>query len=289
MELVSQQEQKNKRYGMLTSTVIHTVILILFILPFLTYPDPPPGQEGILVNLGIPDIGQGDENSGPSQPIAEAEVEPEQESEPTPTREVQEKPVETKPQPREDIVRTEDPDAIALKKQQQEEARKKAEADAQKRAQAEAKRRAEAEQAKREADAQALKDQLAGGLSGSGGGKGNTGTAGSQGDPNGDPNASKLEGISTGSGRVGGGLGNRGVSRQGPGVQDNSQSVGNAVIRVCVDRAGNVTEAEFTQKGSSIADGSLKNKAISDAKKWKFAPGDVDVQCGTITYRFSVQ
>lgn len=286
MEAVSQQEQKNKRYGMITSVIVHTLVLILFILPFLTYPDPPPGQEGILVNLGIPDIGQGDENSGPSQPVAEAEVQPEEESEPTPVRETRETPTESTPQ--EDIVRTEDPDAIALQKQRQEEARKRAEEEARKRAEAEAKRKAAEAEAQKQAEADKFKDQI-GGLFGDGGGKGNTGTSGSQGDPNGDPNASKLEGISTGSGMVGGGLGDRGVARKGPGVQDNSQSVGNAVIRVCVDRAGNVTEAEFTQKGSSITDGNLKNKAIADAKRWKFAPGDVDKQCGTITYRFRVQ
>jgi len=284
VEAVSQQEQKNKRYGMIISVIFHTLILVLFILPFLTYPDPPPGQEGILVNLGIPDIGQGDENAGPSQPVAEAEeVEPQEESEPESVPETRETPTESQPQ--EDIIRSEDPEAIALQRQREEEARRQAQEEARKRAEAEARRR---EEARKQAEADEFKDQI-GGLFGEGEGKGNTGTSGSQGDPGGDPDASKLEGVSTGSGAVGGGLGDRGVSRRGPGVKDNSQSVGNAVIRVCVDRAGNVTSAEFTQKGSSITDGNLKNKAIADARRWKFAPGDVDKQCGTITYRFRVQ
>jgi len=283
VEAVSQQEQKNKRYGMIISVIFHTLILVLFILPFLTYPDPPPGQEGILVNLGIPDIGQGDENAGPSQPVAEAEVEPQEESEPESVPETRETPTESQPQ--EDIIRSEDPEAIALQRQREEEARRKAQEEARKRAEAEARRQ---EEARKRAEADEFKDQI-GGLFGEGEGKGNTGKQGSQGDPDGDPDASKLEGVSTGSGAVGGGLGDRGVARRGPGVKDNSQSVGNAVIRVCVDKAGNVTSAEFTQRGSSITDGSLKNKAVADAKRWKFAPGDVDKQCGTITYRFRVQ
>lgn len=294
MEFVSQQEQKNKRYGVIISSIFHTLVIILLLIPLLTYPDPPPGQEGILVNLGIPDIGQGDENAGPSQPVTEQEAEPEKEVEPTPTkeREVQ-KPTKTDPAPQKDVVRTEDPNAVAIREQQKREQaerdRQEREAEARRQAEAEAKRKAAEEQARKEAEAQALKDKLSGGFSGSGSGKGNTGKQGNQGDPGGDPNAGNLEGISTGSGSVGGGLSDRGVSRRGPGVQDNSQSVGSAVISVCVDSDGNVISAEFTQKGSTISDGSLRSKAIADAKQWKFGKGDVDKQCGTITYRFKVQ
>lgn len=291
MEFVSQQEQKNKRYGVIISSIFHTLLIILLLIPLLTYPDPPPGQEGILVNLGIPDIGQGDENAGPSQPVTEQESEPEVEPTPTKEREVQ-KPTKTDPAPQKDVVRTEDPDAVALREQQKREQaerdRQEREAEARRQAEAEARRKAAEEEARKKAEADKLKDQI-GGLFGDGKGKGNTGKQGNQGDPGGDPNASKLEGISTGSGSVGGGLSDRGVSRRGPGVQDNSQSVGSAVISVCVDKDGNVVSAEFTQKGSTISDGSLRSKAIADAKQWKFGKGDVDKQCGTITYRFKVQ
>lgn len=291
MEFVSQQEQKNKRYGVIISSIFHTLVIILLLIPLLTYPDPPPGQEGILVNLGIPDIGQGEENAGPSQPVAEQESEPEAEPTPTKEREVQ-KPTKTNPAPQKDVVRTEDPDAVALREQQKREQaerdRQEREAEARRQAEAEARRKAAEEEARKKAEADKLKDQI-GGLFGDGKGKGNTGKQGNQGDPGGDPNAGNLEGISTGSGSVGGGLSDRGVSRRGPGVQDNSQSVGSAVISVCVDRDGNVISADFTQKGSTISDGSLRSKAIADAKQWKFGKGDVDKQCGTITYRFKVQ
>lgn len=292
MEIVSQQEQRNKRYGMITSVVMHTLILIIGILPFFTYPDPPPGQEGILVNLGLPDQGQGDENAAPAESSQEREAETEPEIEPEPVKEKPvEKPQKTEPTPQKEVIKTEDPDAIALREQkkrtQAEQDRKQREEDARKKADADAKKKDADEEARKKAEADKFKEGL--GLGGLGKGKGNTGKPGNQGDPNGDPNAKNLEGVSSGKGNVGGGLDARGILARGPGVTDNSQSVGNAVIRVCIDRDGKVTSAEFTQKGSSISDGGLKNKAIADARQWKFGKGNVDTQCGTVTYRFQVQ
>ncbi len=98
MELVSQQEQRNKRYGMIWSVILHTLILILGLLPFFTYPDPPPGQEGILVNLGLPDQGQGEENAAPAESTKEREAEPEKQPEPEKEKPV-EKPSKTEPTP----------------------------------------------------------------------------------------------------------------------------------------------------------------------------------------------
>jgi outer membrane biosynthesis protein TonB len=291
VEFVSQQEQRNKRYGMISSVVMHSVIIMLALLPFFTYPDPPPGQEGILVNLGLPDQGQGEENAPPAESTKEREVQPETKPEPVKEKPV-EKPQKTEPAPQKEIIKTEDPDAIALreqkKREQAEKDRQQREEDARQRAETEAKRKAAEEEARKKAEADKLKGEI-GGLFGGGKGKGNTGTSGNQGDPNGDPNSKNLEGVSTGKGNVGGGLDARGILARGPGVTDNSQSVGNAVIRVCIDRDGKVITAEFTQKGSSISDGGLKNKAIADAKQWKFGKGDVDSQCGTITYSFKVQ
>lgn len=300
--LASQAEEKNKKKGLTTSIIIHIGLIILALIPLLTFPDPPPGQEGILVNLGLPDVGQGDENAGPATP-AEPEVsEPEEEK----VEEVKETPPPpTKapdPAPKQkEVVQQEDPNEIALKKQkQQQEAEQKrieqekadqlrkeqAAADAKRKAEEEAKKKAAEEEARKKAEADKLKNQI-GGLFGNGSGKGNTGKPGNQGDPNGDPNAEKLEGVSTGSGTVGGGLGNRGGS--GPAITDDSQKSGTVVVKVCIDQNGNVVSAEFTQSGSTTGDATLKNLAVNNAKKWRFKGGSVDKQCGTITYRFKVQ
>ena len=290
--LMHRKEEQNRRKGMITSVIIHTLLLAILILPLLTYPDPPPGQEGILVNLGG-DFGQGDENAPEGEPEAAVEEvtppTPEPQPEPEPVKQpqkevVKEKPV-TKPTPTKEVVKTEDPNAVALRKQKEEEARVKAqqEAEAKAKADAEAKAKADAE-----AKAKALKDKLGGAFGGGeGSGKGNTGQPGNQGDKNGDPNAKNLEGISTGAGQVGGGLGNRGVVSS-PRIQDNSQKTGVVVIKVCVDANGNVTTADFTLSGSTTQDSQLRDLAIRNARSWKFAKGD-DGQCGTIRYEFKVQ
>ncbi|MCB0634422.1 MAG: cell envelope integrity protein TolA [Saprospiraceae bacterium] len=298
--IITQQERKNSNRGKVVSVLVHIGLIILALIPLLHYPDPPPGQEGILVNLGLPDIGQGDDNAGPT-----AAAEPEQAEETPAVEESQPEPepeaVEPEPVPEKEVVKTEDPEAIALKRKKEEERKRQEEADqkrkaeeAKQKAEAEAKRKAEEaarkkaeEDARRQAEADKLKSDI-GGLFGDGGGKGNTGTAGNQGDPNGDPNASNLEGISTGSGKVGGGLGGRGVLRS-PAVTENSQKAGTVVVKVCVDSNGKVTSATFTQSGSTTADSQLVNAAIRNAKNWQFSNGAVDSQCGTITYNFKVK
>jgi outer membrane biosynthesis protein TonB len=85
--------------------------------------------------------------------------------------------------------------------------------------------------------------------------------------------------------RVGGALANRGVvSPHKP--RGNLKEQGIVIVLVCVDRDGNIIAANFTQVGSTTASPELKNIAVSSAKRWKFAPGEVDKHCGTITYNF---
>jgi outer membrane biosynthesis protein TonB len=289
-ELLSPQEQKQKRRGLITSMFVHSIAVILLLLPFLEIPIPPPGQEGILVNLGLPDVGQGDENAGPSAPAEEVAPPPQPEPEPEPEPEVRptKKPEPAKEKP---VVKTEDPSAVALRKQQEKERQERDEKarqeEAKRQAEAEAARKKAEEDARKKAEADKLKGDI-GGLFGTGKGKGDTGKPGNQGDPNGDPNAKNLEGISTGAGTVGGSLGGRGVLAQ-PKITDNSQKEGTIVMSVCVDAEGNVVSADFTQRGSTTNDATLVSLAKTNAFKWKFAKGSVDKQCGTITYRFKVQ
>ena len=288
---VTAQDEQHRKRGMMISVALHVALIMLALLPLLTFPDPPPGQEGILVNLGLPDEGQGTDNAGPAAPVAEDVPDDPQPEEAAPPEETS--PVE--PEPEREVVTSDDSDVKVKKeedKKKKEQERKRQEELEQKRkeeaAKKEAARKAAEAKAAKEREAQALKDMLSGGLSGDGEGKGNTGKAGNQGDPNGDPNSDILEGISTGSGKVGGGLGSRGVTKTHK-PQDNSQAQGTVVVKVCVDRSGNVTSAKLTQAGTTATSNRLKNLAISSAKKWKFSPGQVDKQCGTITYNFKAQ
>ncbi len=309
--------RNDRRKGWITSFSIHAILLLLALLPFLEFEVPPPGQQGVLVSFGAPDMGSGDDRPDTQQeemvepePPAEEQVEEEVEEEPvekevtppTPSEQEVSEP-ELQPEIPEEVVTQEDPDVIAMrKKKQEEEAKKKQEEEARKReieeerlkaeAEAEAKRKAEAEakakaeaEAKKKAEYEAAKKQFGDSF---GDGKGKTDKPGNQGDPDGDPDASRLEGISTGSGVVGGGLGNRGVLFE-PKITDNSQKTGRVVVKVCVNRNGEVVSADYTQRGSTTADSELRTIAIRNAKRFKFSKSSVDKQCGTITIDFKVR
>ncbi len=284
------QEERNRKRGLWLSILVHITLVLMGLLPILTYPDPPPGQEGILVNLGLPDQGQGIENAAPSQP---PQPEERDEPEPQPERELSEPERQTEPAPVEEreVVKTEDPDQVAIeeeeRRKQEEAERQRRQEEARRKAQEEAERQRREEERRKQEEADQLKDEL-GGLFGQGEGKGDTGEEGNQGDPQGDPDAEKLEGLSSGVGNVGGGLSGRGVTRN-PKPNDTSQKEGAVVVRVCVNAAGDVISAEYTLKGSSTQDATLKRIAVENARKWKFSPGEVERQCGTITYRFKVR
>jgi TonB family protein len=285
MKEISRTEENNRRKGLIFSVIVHTLLIILTAIYGFSYQNPPPEQEGILVNLGIPNVGQGNDNAPPSPAITETDQPQPTPVEPTPPpKPSTEKP---KPQPKKEIRETEDPEAAAIRKQKAAEERQR-QIDEKNRREAEA--RAEAERKRIEAEQQALRDQIkGGGLGGSGSGKGNTGKPGNQGDPTGNPNSDNLTKISTGSGVVGGGLGNRGVSKRGPSINDSSQEQGTVVLDVCVDSDGNVISAEYTQRGSTTNNENLKRLAIQNAKQWKFKAGAVDKQCGTISYSFKLK
>lgn len=314
-------EQRADRNGKIAAGIGFILFVILLVMPIFWHLNPPPGQPGILVNLGQIDLGQGSENAAASQqetrpqpdpapqptppPAAPPEPRPEPEPDPAP-----EPPAPT-PTPRPEVIEQQTPAEIALRRQKaREQAARRAQQERDRRAAqqlqdrldreeaervrkaneaAEAARKAEAERAAREAAANNTRDQI-GGLFGSGSGNGNTGKPGNQGDPNGDPNADKLTGISTGDGRVAGGLGGRGVVNSPP-VRENSQVSGRVVIKVCVAPDGTISSADYTQSGSSTANAQLVNAAIANAKKWRFKadPTAPQQQCGTVTYDFKVQ
>jgi outer membrane biosynthesis protein TonB len=282
------KEEANRRKGIAISVVFHALILLVLFLPLLKYPDPPPGQEGILVSFGQPDVGKGDDRPDTQQ---EEKVEPKPPSE-------AEKPVEPTPQPKntppvetaKEVVTAPDPNEVAIRKRE-EEKRRQEETDRRrveeerKKATEEAEQRKAAEAAK-QAELEKTKKQFGDAFGGKG--KGKTDKAGNQGDPKGDPDAKNLEGISTGTGNIGGGLSGRGVQYK-PSIQDKSQKTGTVVVNVCVDRSGSVTKANFTQKGSTTNDPELTRIAESNAMKFRFSGSSIDEQCGTITFTFKVQ
>ncbi len=268
--------------------------------------------------LGLPNQGRGsnpspgkpDPNAGNLAPQPKADPPPPPVNVPVQSKPpVIDKPAPAPTSPPRKVETTEDPNA-AIIRQQQAEARKKVEeekyqqqqAARQKqqqenaaRAEAAAKAQAAADEAARQ---QAIKDKFKGkygngsngGTNGGGGtgtGRGNTGTPGNQGQRDGDPNNSALEGMGRGPGKAEG-FGSRGV-RSAPRLQENSQNAGKVVLRVCIDADGNVLTANYQASGSTTNNQDLIDAAVRNAEQYHFTPGDAAKTCGLITYNFKVQ
>lgn len=267
--VIGHGEQTTQGKGWVVSLGIHILLVALLFLPMIAIHIPPPVEEGLIVSLGLPDEGQGDEAPAVNaeQPKPENQAQPAEAVQEMTTRKP-EKQVATK------VITSNEQNSVLVR-----------EAEAKKQAKAEAQRKA-AEEAKKQEEYNKTKKSYGDLLGGNG--KGNTGKSGSQGDPNGDPNASALEGISKGSGRVGGGLGNRGVLHE-PQINDRSQKTGLVVIKVCVDKTGKVIKADYTQQGSTTTDSELKDIARKAALQFKFTLSTIEEQCGTITVDFKIK
>ena len=299
---MSQKEEKNRKRAMIISAIVHTVIILLAILPLLKYPVPPPGQAGVLVSFGEPDRGKGQDMPATQQEIPEDNTQEKTEEEveeelPEPEPVEERIPEESAAETSKEVKTSENSDAARIaeqkKKEQErleEEARKREERqkelEEQRKRDIERKKREEAQRKAEEKKKYEEAKEQYGDLFGKG--KGETDEAGNQGDPGGDPNSDILEGTSTGTGTVGGGLGDRGVASK-PTIKDNSQDRGIVVIEICVDGSGNVTSAKYTQKGSTSVSDKLRKNAIEAAKKFKFTPSNITRQCGNITFDYRVK
>jgi len=249
-------DTRHKKKSFTLTTLLLSAFLLLLFYIGLTYLDPPI-ENGIAVNFGTMDYG-----SGEVQPTERVRSEPrEVESQPEP-QEVAEpaQPEETvvEEAPVEEVLTSNDEETIKLR--QQEEAKRKAEEEAEK-AKAEAERIArekrEAEERKRQEQEAKKKsvDALIGGIGKSDGtttgSEGDDDKAGDKGQPDGDPYASSYYGA-PGSGSGGGGYGLNGRSLANKGkVQQECNEEGRVVVRITVDRSGNVINAQPGVKGTT--------------------------------------
>jgi outer membrane biosynthesis protein TonB len=275
-----EKEKKERRKAMLFSFLFHIATIILLMLPLLKYPDPPPGQDGILIALGNPDEGTGPiEPGGPEEPTP-VEQKEEPKPEPKPKEEVKpkEKVKSTEPLVSDQELEINRKKAIEKKEKEERDLKEKQETAERIRI---AKEREEANKREEQEAAELIKNIK----KGSGG---TSGKSGKGGQVNGDENGKVEEGISTGTGMVGGGLGGRGVVSS-PILKDDSNNRGSVVVAICLDKDGNVTEAKFQLQGSTITSGKLRDLAVSNARQWRFKPGNEERQCGIITYSFKVQ
>lgn len=314
--------------GIIGTAIFHIIVLVLlFILGFFT-PLPLPGEEGILVNFGTSENGLGDFEPSPAQsepaPVQQEEKEetppppvtspPKPQPKPAPAKEVA---------MTQDFEKTAAIDAAENKKRIEEkkqkdllaeQQRKQAlEAERIKNAEAERIRKAEAEKkAKEESERKAREEQqrkineinsrAQGAFASTGDGTGGKGTGegksqgvtfpgGNQGVPTGDPNSSNYGPGGKGNGSQGSGpsFSLSGRSKLNlPIPKYPGDDEGLVVVKITVDKFGNVTAAEPGVQGTTIMNKKFWEEAKQAALKAKFnndnnAPA---YQQGTISYRF---
>ena len=289
-----------KKSFTLTTFLLSVLLLILFYIG-LTYLDPPI-ENGISVNFGTTDFGMG--NIQPkekirSEPLDTPPVEPVEQKEVVEETVPEELPEEVvaKEQPAEKVLTQESEESIKIKQQQ--EAKRKAD-EAAKKAKAEAariateKRRAE-ERKRQEQEAKKKKlDELMGGLNKSdgkaSGSEGDDKRAGDKGQPDGDPYATSYYG-SPGSGSGTGGYGLRGRSLVSKGkVRQECNEAGRVVVKITVDKNGNVVSAVPGVKGTTNSSRCLLDPAKKTAfkHKWNLDSNAPSEQVGFVVVNFKL-
>jgi len=295
-----------KTKGIIGTVIFHIILALILIVTGFQPPDPPPEEEGILVNFGTDDAGSGLLEPAPASSMEEsrqaeltareevteeappvAVTEPQTEESQL-TQEFEEAPVVEKkvekPDPEEERRRQEAIEAERIRQQQLEEERLRREA-----AEAE-KRRLEEEQRRRTEIMNRTKDALA--RSNARGsdtsGEGITEGRGNQGVETGAVGADRYgEGAGTGTEGIGWDLEGR-QPRSLPKPKYDIQNEGIVVVEVTVDRNGNVTQAVPGVKGSTTLEEYFLRVARDAAMDAKFdrKPDAPVIQKGTITYHF---
>ena len=244
------QEDKNRTI----SGVITLLCMALVVVVCLSFgydpPDPPIPEEGVEVNLGNSDFGLGN-NPMPEASEASSAPRPRTAIEQVSTQRTESTtPINSSDKP--STAKTDNPTPTTTKPEPPKEP---------------------------EINKNAL-------FNGNRGSEGNTYGSGNMGKEGGDPNSNRYDGV-PGKGGAGFSLAGR-SARALPSPNTSTNKEGKVVVKIWVDRAGNVTQVSAPEKGSTLTDASLVSKAKAAAMKAKFSPKDdaPEVQTGTITYVF---
>lgn len=276
-------ETPHERKSAAITTLISVIILLLLFVVGTTYMDPPE-EYGMEVNFGTSEFGSGDVQ--PLKPIKSEPLDINRPAEPEVTKPQPTKAAETK----EDVLTADNAEEIAIKKQKAVEAKEKAIADAKAKAEADriAKEKRELEEKKKKLDA------LIGGVSKSEGtatgGEGNDTKAGDKGQLDGDPYAPSYFGSGgAGSGGVGYGLNGRGSASYNTLKQDCNEA-GMVIVRIVVNKSGNVIEAEPGVRGTTNTAACLLEpaKKIALSHKWRPDPNAPARQIGFVKVNFKL-
>lgn len=280
-------QDRHKRRGLITTTLVHLLLFLLFFWVGLTYLDPKP-EDGIVINFGNSATGLGQEADGaPVQQQQQAQQTPTTRSEAeTPTEEPSQEPVATQ--------EVTDAPSLDTKSQQKNEVEEERPVEPTQESQSQ---KSEPEPEPEPEASDALKKLLQSTKSSKAGGEGVAGGAGDQGDPDGDRNSTSRTG-GGGGGSGGDGnyqLGGR-LALQKPKPDYPCTDEGRVVVKIYVDRSGRVTRAvpgERTPGGTATTTTSSclfqQAKRAAEKTTWQASNDAPDQQIGYIIYNFYKQ
>jgi len=255
---------KSETYGLVGTVLLHVLIILCLVLFGFTQSKPlPPLDEGLTVNFG-----NIDEAEGLFEPAGELTN--------TQSEAIPEPVVETKPekalisQTHEPSVSLEDKKAKELEQAKQKE-RQVAKAQEQK--------------------AATIRNQAAsafGSSAGKGSSQGTGSGTGNQGVTTGDPKSGNYAGGGTGYGQFT--LNGRSLNGGLPHPSYSIQEEGTVVVQITVNPKGSVIASSISLKGTNTDNSTLRNAALSAAKRARFNTIDGNQnQSGTITYHFRLK
>lgn len=127
--------------------------------------------------------------------------------------------------------------------------------------------------------------------------QGIAGGKGDQGNPNGNPNSDSYQGNAAsgrgGNGSSGGvsirsGLDGRRITRL-PSFEDEFNENAKVAVDITVDRAGNVIQAVVNQRGTTTTNQTIRNIALRKARSLKLNSGTAEEQTGTLVFNFKLR
>lgn len=260
--------KKEKIKGIIGTIIIHLLVLVVMIFFGLTAPFPPPGEEGVEVNLGYSDEGIGEIQQDQQAPVKEV-------SPPEP---------KTSTKAKDEIItqETEEAPAIEKKVKTSEKEKNKTKKEVKETPKEETKVEPEKPKVNPNALYTGKSDKTSEGSD-----EGETGQTGDQGNPFGSKDVKTHDGSGGAGNGISFSLGGRSAKHL-PKPEYNSKEQGKIVVSIWVNKNGVVTKAMAGAKGTTISDLSLQKLTERAALKARFSadPNAAEIQKGTITYNF---
>jgi outer membrane biosynthesis protein TonB len=254
---------KDEKKALTTTVAVHVLLILLFIFTGLSYMEPPPPEEGIMINFGFEDQGSGDVQTQSNVQTEQQIVKEQITQEAAPSKSVQDEML-TQDSEEAPKVNTEKSESIREEEKVKEDPKPSKElSDAM-------------SKWKNKSDDKSSSDGI-------------TGEKGDQGDPSGSLESGSYVGGSGGSGFKFKLYGRKMIAK--PRIKDVSQDEGKVVVEIIVDRYGKVVRATPGVRGSTTTSSILYKIAKEAALSTKFNT-NIDApeqQKGQIVFTFLVK